>query len=101
MTFSIRFTDHMWRGDGALLLPGELSFNDVIETFTAAVDPASDWRRIHYEQQWRDGLKRIVDGKDSSCLITALPSPSPYPDTHLANSLLYWPIYRIEDQVVF
>jgi hypothetical protein len=101
MTFSIRFTDQMWRGDGALLLPGELIFNDVIETFTAAVDPASDWRRIHYEQQWRDGLKRIMDGKDSSCLITALPSPSPYPDTHLADSLLYWPMYRIEDQVVF
>lgn len=101
MTFSILFTGRMWRGDGVLLLPGELIFNDVVETFTAAVDPASDWRRIHYERQWRDGLKRIVDGKDSSCLITALPSPSPYPDTHLADSLLYWPMYRIEDQVAF
>jgi hypothetical protein len=101
MTFSIRFVDKMWRGDGALLLSGDLVLNDVTETFTAAVDPASDWRRIHYERQWRDGLKRIVDGNDISCLITALPSPTPYPDTDLANLLFYWPMFRIEDQVAF
>jgi hypothetical protein len=95
MTFSIKFVDRMLHADGTLALTGELILNDVTESFTAAVDAENGWTQTDYEMQWRDGLKRIVDGKRKSCLVTCLPHPE------WSDALFHWPMYRLDDQVVF
>jgi hypothetical protein len=93
MTFSIRFIDQPSGIYGLLL--GELILNDVTESFSAAVDVENGWTQTDYEMQWRDGLKRIVDGKRKSCLMTSLAHPT------LSDALFYRPMYRADEQVVF
>ncbi len=95
MTFSIQFVDRMLCGDGTVALVGDLVLNEVTELFTAAVDAENGWTQADYERQWRDGLKRIVDGKRKSCLVTSLAHPS------WSNALSYWPMYRVDEQVAF
>lgn len=95
MTFSIKFVDRMLRGDGSLALTGELILDDVAESFIAAVDAENGWTQTDYEQQWRDGLRRIVEGKRKSCLVTSLAHPI------WSDAMFYRPMYRAEQQVVF
>ena len=58
----MQFVGRMSHADGTLSLTGELILNDVTESFTAVVDAENGWTQTDYELQWRDGLKRIVDG---------------------------------------
>ena len=95
MTFSIQFVDRMLRGDGTVALLGDLVLDEVTEPFTAVVDAENGWTQTDYERQWRDGLKRIVDGKRKSCLVTSLAHPG------WSDAFCHWPMYRVDEQVVF
>lgn len=93
MTFLIRFTYQPAGVHG--VFAGELVLNDRTEEFLAAVDPGSQWSKADYQKQWRDGLKRIVDGKRKSCLVISLPY------REFADLFVFWSIHRIEGHVVF
>lgn len=93
MAFSIQFVE---QGSWELwFAPGELVLNDSLESFVASVDPGTEWTRRDYERQWREGVTRIADGETKSCLITSLPDPGQ------TDFLVFWPMYRVSDWVVF
>lgn len=62
---------------------GEIKIGDFTETFDMATDY---WTIFDYKRQWIDGLRRVVQGKDSS-LITSLTDPKS------ANYIVWWPLY--------
>jgi hypothetical protein len=62
MTFSIRFHDESEftsETSGGLFIEGEIQIGEFRETFDSCVD---HWTRRDYEEQWKDGVRRIVEG---------------------------------------
>jgi CdiI N-terminal domain len=53
------------------------------------------WSLPRYMAQWREGVKRIIDGHSMSCLLTSVTNPV------TANFIFWWPIYRVQETVVF
>jgi hypothetical protein len=97
MAFSIKFAHRFLRGDGCIEYLGEIVLNDTTEDFITAIDPGSAWTRSSYERQWRDGLKRLIEGEDRSCLLTCLPEPG-FWDVHF---LRFWTMHRTGGKVLF
>jgi len=71
---------------------GKIQIGSFSETFEVALNY---WRQPDYRRQWYTGIKRIVDGSTTSCLITSIVDPS------TANFIHWWPIYRVDEEVVF
>ena len=92
-SFFIGFTssDAVLR-DGDSLLAGRIVIGDFEEEFEASL---SHWTRERYETQWRDGLRRLVDGVERSCLITSMYDPT------TANFIEWWPCYRQGREIAF
>lgn len=65
---------------------GQIRIGAFVESFIVDL---SFWTVEQYEQQWRQGLERILVGADSTCLVVSLPPPE-----H-ANFIVWWVIYRV------
>ena len=63
--------------------------------------PLHFWQQPNYEGQWHQAIRRLVDGAESTALITDLHDPA------LANFIRWWPKYqigaeaRIHNQLLF
>ncbi len=55
--------------------------------------PVIYWSPDDYRRQWREGVRRIVEGDSKSGLITALSDPS------TARFIEWWPLFRDADAV--
>jgi hypothetical protein len=51
------------------------------------------WDIGQYELHWKRAILRILQLESASCLITSLTDP------RTANFIVWWPMYRIEEQV--
>lgn len=51
------------------------------------------WTPAQYKRQWREGVRRIVDNRPTSCLLTSIGDPT------TANFFFWWPIYRVYDRI--
>lgn len=90
LRFYIRFTDKTISNDGDGFEIGELKLMDFTEVFQA---PISYWKKDDYERQWQEGLRRILQGHDKSCLVTSMYNPL------MANFIVWWPMYLHEGKV--
>jgi hypothetical protein len=91
--FLIAFTDaaeyaHRTRDD---LAAAQVVFGDEKEDFLASL---AVWSREDYEDQWRQGASRIVEGSDISCLVGSVDGEA----GQLSAS--GWVLYREDDVVV-
>ena len=57
------------------------------------VAPLVYWTVAAYRRQWREGIRRCLDGQARSCLITSMRDPQ------TANFIQWWPLYRVVDDV--
>jgi hypothetical protein len=73
------------------ILIGEIRLNDFVERLEV---PVVFWSADQYEQQWEDGVNRLLSGALKSCLITAMYDPK------AANFIVWWPMYRAGDVVI-
>jgi hypothetical protein len=93
--FSIAFFDeppfNNHSGAGELVSRGQISVDDFQETFLSSIE---SWSKLDYERQWVEGVRRVVDGEESSCLITYLNWP-PLDDSR--PSLNCYAIFRLDD----
>lgn len=75
MAFRIRFLSELLPGstlgDAALL--GEINLGDEVEGFQSLI---GFWSPLDYQQQWVQGVRRLVHEKRDSCLITSVDDPS-------------------------
>lgn len=51
------------------------------------------WSERRYEDQWKEGLIRIIDGRETSCLLTSVAAPSE------AAGVIWWILYREGERV--
>lgn len=71
---------------------GRIQIGEFTEVFESPLDY---WSKSEYESQWHSGVRRIVEERADSCIITSLTEPSS------ANFLFWWPIYLDGRHVVF
>jgi hypothetical protein len=91
--FEISFTEEPvfnWEGHGALHRWGFTILGRHAERFAA---PLYYWDESDYQEQWRQGVERLVGGADTSCLVTRMHDPA---DDQLAQ---WWELYRLGDTV--
>jgi hypothetical protein len=87
MVFDIRFDKISKKiGQGLIILD---QFSERFES------PLHFWTADDYKQQWRDGIKRILDDEMKSALVTAMYPPES------ANFIMWWNMYRDQESVVF
>lgn len=93
MSFSITFTgekkDNDYREKVAI---GELMLFDCLEKFESSM---TYWNEHHYMTQWREGLKRLFNNHNTSCLITSMYDPK------YAKFIFRWLIYLEKDVAHF
>jgi hypothetical protein len=91
MSFSIVFlpNDHYTSSEPSW--PGSIKIGDFEERFESSLE---FWTKPLYECQWSGGVKRIVDGAPSSCLITSITNP------RTANFIEWWALYRLSAREV-
>ena len=70
---------------------GEIVIGNFRERFETPLDY---WAIKDYESQWKEALRRTIEGNGKSCLITSMNDPQ------TSNFYIWWPIYR-EDESVF
>ncbi|MGB6056880.1 MAG: hypothetical protein WBF71_01345 [Microthrixaceae bacterium] len=89
--FSIEFEsiDPM---DDSELATGSIVLEGFRETFES---PLHVWKREDYEAQWDQAICRLINGKDSTAIITGLYDPA------YANFIQWWPAFRFEGEVRF
>jgi hypothetical protein len=68
---------------GIEVLQGRLQLGEFQEDFFA---PATHWSKDDYENQWRQGLTRLVERRLPSCLITAIGEPA-------ETGVIWWLLY--------
>ena len=88
---NIRFTNKTDYEDG--LAFGEIRLNDFVENFES---PLTFWDAAHYEQQWKDGIARLLKGAQRSCVITSIVDPQNEADCFG----VWWTLYRDGEYVV-
>lgn len=66
------------------LCHGRIQLADFSEIFESSLEY---WKEGDYLSQWYDGIFRVVNRKQESCLITSVTDPAS------ANFLFWWPIY--------
>lgn len=70
---------------------GEIVIGDFRERFESPLDY---WSIKDYQSQWKEALRKTIEGNAKSCLITSLNDP------RSSNFYIWWPIYR-ENESVF
>lgn len=92
MPFDIKFSDETTIGSelGNTGQYGEIVLGDESEGFLSLV---GFWSPRDYQQQWKAGVRRLVDERKSSCLITSLHDPQQ------AEILTWWLLYPVNDEV--
>jgi hypothetical protein len=71
---------------------GLIQIGDFQERFLASL---SYWKPDDYKIHWKNGIRRIIEGADVSCLITSMYDPT------TANYIFWWPMYRQGDIIIF
>ena len=82
--------------------PGEVLFGERARYAIIRLDDFTDrlavplvyWTAADYRRQWREAVRRTVEGHPRSALITSMREPTS------ANFIQWWPLYRV-DQTVF
>lgn len=69
---------------------GEIRIDDFCETFEM---PMLYWRSGDYEKQWTEALRRLIEGENTSSLVTSILDPT------YSNFIFWWPLYRFGEQV--
>jgi hypothetical protein len=74
MTFEINFLPHEVEGSelGNTGRFGEIVLGDYRELFISLI---GFWSPRDYEDQWREGIRRVVQ-RERSCLVTSLDDPA-------------------------
>ena len=70
---------------------GEIQLRNYQETFVALI---GFWSPLDYSEHWSHSIKRLVDLKRESCLITSLHDPQ------VAEVLHWWLLYPVGDDVI-
>ncbi len=71
---------------------GEIKIGDFQERFLASADY---WTWEQYQKQWKDGIQRIINGQEKSCLITDMSNPK-------STKYIFWrPMYLVGNKVFF
>jgi hypothetical protein len=70
---------------------GEIALDDFVETFEI---PLAFWSVDRYENQWREGIDRLLNGAVKSCLITSML------DSRSEVFGVWWTLYREGNHVV-
>lgn len=89
MSISIRFLIKLENEPDLAI--GQITLGNFVEEFEMSL---TVWNRERYEQQWKEGIQRILNGAPKSCLIASL-----WGDKGTWG-FSWWPLYRIGDQVV-
>jgi hypothetical protein len=75
-------------------LSGVICLGEFREEFASSL---SYWSRDDYEDQWREGIKRILSGdSDTSAIIVDIMSPD-----RTGSTLTWWPMYLDGNSVCF
>jgi len=92
MTFSIRFLpEHVPESEvGNAAQYGEIQLRDYRETFVALI---SFWSPLDYTQHWSRSIRRLVNLRRESCLITSLYDP------RITEIMHWWLLYPVGDDV--
>jgi hypothetical protein len=89
MSLTIHFVKKLdYEPDVAL---GEIALDDFVEHFES---PLTFWDVDRYENQWREGIERLLGGAPKSCLITSMLEPK---YEHFGT---WWVLYRDGQRVV-
>ena len=51
------------------------------------------WSSKQYEQQWREAIERVINNRNTSCLVTSITDPAS------ANSIFLWPMYPVDNMI--
>jgi hypothetical protein len=89
--FAIHF-DATGAPDAGNVAVGTIVLGSYRETFES---PLHMWRRGGYERHWALAVRRLVDGAETTALITELYDPV------TANFIKWWPAYRFGEEVRF
>jgi hypothetical protein len=92
MPFDIKFSGETADGSelGNTGQYGEIVLGNEKEGFLSLV---GYWSPRDYQQQWEAGVRRLVDERKNSCLITSLHDPQQ------ADVLTWWLLYPVDDKV--
>jgi hypothetical protein len=88
--FAIRLKDKLEVEDNETFALGEIIIGSFSENFQASI---SYWRIDRYKSQWKQALKRLIEGSSMTALITSMYDPQ------LANFIFWWVFYRVEETV--
>ena len=67
----------------------QIQINDFVEDLYLPLDW---WNSNNYEQQWKEGLKRLVN-HDTSCFVVGIHNPK------LWKFIEWWPLYKIDNKI--
>ena len=88
--FSLEFIAGPLAENGELSQRGRITLGDFSEQF---ISPLVFWTVADYERQWIEGARRIIDGGERSCFVTAM-RESPF-----SGVVFLWPVYRVGQDV--
>jgi CdiI N-terminal domain len=71
---------------------GLIKIGTFSEKFIASLD---FWSVSDYENHWKKAILRILEGNNTSILITSLNNPT------ISNFYTWWPMYRIQKTIYF
>ena len=93
MAFDIRLLSETEPGSelGNTGLHGRITLGDYRETFIALI---GFWSPRDYEEHWIRSVRRVVERRETSCLITSLHDPA------ASDMLWWWPLYVRHERVV-
>ena len=95
MNFSIKFLDKQTNSNFQI---GEITMNDYSEKFQSSL---SYWNKANYVDQWKDGVQRLFNGNNRSCLVTSMLDPN------ISSYICLWLLYteknivHIQNQILF
>lgn len=89
MPLTIRFINKTDYEPGVAL--GEITLDDFVESFESWL---TFWNVDQYENQWREGIHRLLEGAPKSCLITSIAEPK------YEHFGAWWKLYRDGEYVV-
>lgn len=86
MAFNIQFLSGWTPGSetGNAGRPGRITLDDFSEMFISLI---GYWSPRDYEAQWRRGIRRLIEERRDSCLITSLHDPA------ATEMLMWWLLY--------
>src|SRR5579862_862278 len=92
MSIAIRFlTGIQKEKDEPDFAVGQITLGSFVEEFESIL---SVWDLERYEQQWQEGIQRLLRGASRSCLMTSL-----WGDLN-GHGFAWWPLYRVGNEVV-